>query len=45
MLPRFHCDFCTRSTLKPMVNIGTKEEKIFACTVCIRDKKLLNKVA
>lgn len=40
---RYYCDFCTRSRYKSMTNIGTKEERIFACEKCIRDKKLLSK--
>lgn len=35
------CDFCTRKTWRAMTNIGSDEEKIFACAKCIETKPLL----
>ena len=38
----FECDFCTRKSWRNMTNIGSEDEKIYACKKCIHEKSLLS---
>jgi predicted SprT family Zn-dependent metalloprotease len=37
----FECDFCPKTFWKAPTNIGSAEEKIYACKTCIKRLRLL----